>query len=507
MTEESRALIFILVLSATFFSFAHRPACSLTETGYFQRRRNIWFGLTLAAFLAHNFWLYTLVATLILIYANRRESNPSSLFFFNLFVLPVAYISIPGMGIMNFLIQFSHARMLELLILLPAFVSLLRQGNTPSFGRTGSDRAFIAYILLSIILHQRNTSLTDNLRQTFYLYIDVFLPYFVISRSVRNMQAFRDSLLSLVLAIMLLALFALFEFFKNWLLYDAVTLELGLNRGVAVYMKREGLLRVLVTAGQPIPLGYLMVAGMGLYLFLQRSIQQTLVRWVGMILLAAGLIAPLSRGPWIGAAVLIVIFIATGRYALRRLMILAIVAIFALPVVSMLPGGAKVINLLPFVGSTDKENVDYRKDLITNSIIVIKRNLWFGSVDYLNTPELESMRQGQGQGDIDIVNTYIGVSLETGIIGLGLFVSFFALTLSGIYRSMHSIPDRDSEEHLLGRVLLATLLAILTIIFTVSSITVIPIVYWSVAGLGVAYTRMVRSTATSRSPTRLIGAY
>jgi hypothetical protein len=39
---------------------------------------------------------------------------------------------------------------------------------------------------------------------------------------------------------------------------------------------------------------------------------------------------------------------------------------------------------------------------------------------------------------------------------------------------------------------LATLLAILVIIFTVSNITIIPIVYWSVAGLGVAYAEMMR---------------
>jgi hypothetical protein len=41
-------------------------------------------------------------------------------------------------------------------------------------------------------------------------------------------------------------------------------------------------------------------------------------------------------------------------------------------------------------------------------------------------------------------------------------------------------------------VLLATLIGILVIIFTVSSITFIPVVYWSIAGLGVAYIQMVR---------------
>ena len=101
----------------------------------------------------------------------------------------------------------------------------------------------------------------------------------------------------------------------------------------------------------------------------------------------------------------------------------------------------------------------------------------------------------QGQGIIDVVNTYIGVALNYGFVGLGLFVAFFAVTLLGIYRAMRSIPDKNSEEYLLGRVLLATLLAIVVIIFTVSSISIIPIVYFSVTGMGGAYVIMVRKNA------------
>ena len=74
-----------------------------------------------------------------------------------------------------------------------------------------------------------------------------------------------------------------------------------------------------------------------------------------------------------------------------------------------------------------------------------------------------------------------------------MFVGFFALVIIGVYRAMRSLPDRDSEEHLLGRALLSALLSILVTISTVSNIAIIPIVYWSFAGLGVAYAQMVRS--------------
>lgn len=493
MPEHLRALIVILVMATAFFSLAHRSASAISRPEDFTRRRNLWFTLTIAAFLTQNFWVYTLIAIPLLIHANRHETNSPSLFFFVLFALPMTSFQIPGMGLSNVLFSLSHARILALLILLPAFLALKRQGDTTPFGRTAPDKALAAYLLLTATLFLRETSLTNSLRETFYLFMDIFLPYYVISRSLKNMQSFRDALLSLVLAIMVLAPIAVFESYKHWLLYSSWTSMPELEVELTNYLAREGMLRALVTAGQPIALGYLMVVGMGLYLFLQRFIEQNFIRRLGVLLLAVGLFSPLSRGPWLGAAIMIIIFIVTGRYAARRLMSLALAAMLALPLVAILPGGDKVINLLPLIGSAEKENIDYRERLITNSMIVIQRNPWFGSVDFLKTPEMESMRQGQGI--IDIVNSYIRIALETGFVGLGLFIGFFALTLLGIFRAMRSIPDRDSEEHLLGRVLLATLLAILVIIFTVSSITVIPIMYWSVAAMGLAYAQMVRNSA------------
>jgi len=226
---------------------------------------------------------------------------------------------------------------------------------------------------------------------------------------------------------------------------------------------------------------------------------------LGMALLIIGLIFPVSRGPWIGACVLFIVFNATGRNPARRLIGLALAGMLALLLLSTLPGGERVINLLPFIGKTEKSNVDYRENLLTNSMIVIQRNLWFGSVNYLEEPEMVALYEG---GIIDVVNTYIAIALEKGIIGLGLFVGFFALVLIGVNRAMRLIADRESEEYLLGRVILSTLLAILVIIFTTSSITVIPLVYWSVAGLGVAYAQMVRKQPESNAQaTNIISKY
>ena len=236
----------------------------------------------------------------------------------------------------------------------------------------------------------------------------------------------------------------------------------------------------------------------GLYLFLQGSVRRRLQRRLGALLLAAGLFVPLSRGPWVGTAAIIAVFIATGRGAAKRLILLALAAVLALPLLAVIPGGQKVLDLLPFIGSVEKHNITYRERLIENALIVIQRNPWLGSVDYRSTPEMQSMVQGQGI--IDIVNTYIAVALEVGLIGLALFVGFFATVLLGIRKAMRTFPNKDDEQRRLGRALFATLAGILLTIFTVSSITVIPVVYWSVAGVGVAYIQMVRAIKHSGRP-------
>ncbi|MNJ74830.1 hypothetical protein D3C77_718210 [compost metagenome] len=78
-------------------------------------------------------------------------------------------------------------------------------------------------------------------------------------------------------------------------------------------------------------------------------------------------------------------------------------------------------------------------------------------------------------------------------------MAFFVAVLHGIRKAMRSFPDKDDERRQLGRALLATLIGILVIIFTVSSITFIPVVYWTVAGLGVAYIQMVRRLHNSQA--------
>ena len=497
MPEHFRALIVILFLASVVFLLARRPATELIPLADFKRRRNLWFLLTVLAFVSHSFWLYLGAGAVILLIAGRREHNPMALFYMLLFLIPPASVQVPGFGVVNYLVDLNHIRLLTLCVLRPAALQLSRQAGTLRFGRTWADKLLAAGLVLMSVLYLRETTPTDTLRQALYLYVDVFLPYYVASRGLRQISDFKDAMLAFVLTAFVMALIAVAEYVRHWLLYSALVDAMGVPWSMSGYLSRGGALRASVTTGQAIALGYVMSVAIGLFLFVQGYVQRPLHKGLGALLLAAGLFAPLSRGPWIGVVVIVVVFIALGKGAVKRLALLGAAGMLALPLLTIVPGGEKVLDLLPFIGNLEKENITYRERLMDNAWIVIQRNPLFGSFDFRNTPEMQSMIQGEGI--IDIVNTYINLALRVGLVGLGLFVAFFAVVLHGIRRAMLSFADKDDERRQLGRVLLATLMGILVIIFTVSSITFIPVVYWSIAGLGVAYIQMVRRLHDSQA--------
>jgi hypothetical protein len=490
MPEHLKALVVILLLASLVFAIARKASYELIGQEDFLRRRNLWFGLVGAAFLAHNYWIYIFIASLLLLATAARETNRIALFFVVLFAVPATTVEIPGLGLINYLFAMGHVRLLTLLILLPLLFRLQHRGDIIPFGRLKTDIALAVYLLLVFSLQLRETTVTDTLRQGFYLFIDIFLPYFVISRSIQGMHDFKGALHGFVMAAMALALIGIFEFAKHWQLYSAWFDAVNISHDYFGYALREGRLRASASIGQSIAFGYVMVVALGFYLFLGRFISNPLHRRLGWALLVGGAVASLSRGPWVGALALFMVFLATGPNALRRLVMLFFAGIFSLPLLAVIPGGNKVIDLLPFIGSVDKFNIDYRDKLIDNTLIVIDRNPWFGSVDFARAPEMQEMIQGEGI--IDVVNTYLLMALQIGYVGTGLFVGFFVLVGWSIFAGFRRLPEKGGEEHLLGRALLAALLAVLLIIFTVSPITVIPVVYWSVAGLGVAYTQMCR---------------
>lgn len=491
MPEHIRALVVVLALGMGVFVAARGAVVQTVPAATYKRWRNLWLLSTLTLFLSHDVWLCLALMSGLLLAYRRKEAHVVGLYFVVLFVAPPASVMIPGLGIIDHLWALDHYRLLALMLLLPTALALAQRGSTQRLGGSPVDWMVLGYLCLLSLLSFRDTSVTAGVRAVFSLWVDIFLPYYVVSRSIRDMEGFRHALTGYVLGAMILGVIGVFEALRIWRLYASVVGVLGLdNSYFGFYLMRSGFLRPIGTVGHSIVLGYVLVVAFGFFLYLKELLVKPVHRWLGLIALGAGILASLSRGPWVGAVLLVLIFVMLRPRSAWRLMKISCFSLIVLLVLTQLPHGQLLIDLLPIIGVEEQENVEYRADLLTNALPVIERHLLFGSTDYLDAPELQVMMQGEGI--IDIVNSYIGVALSSGVVGLMLFVGAFAAAFLQLMRGMRLARQIGDSSVVLGRALWATLAAIMLIIYTASGIFAIPVVYWTVIGLCVAYANAMK---------------
>ena len=498
MPEHLRALVVILALAGIVFALARGPVTELAMAPEdFKRRRNLWFVVTLAAYLANSFWLFIAIVGVVLAIAGRRERNPMALFAFLLFAVPPFHASIGGLGIVKQLLTLDFPRVLAITLLIPALFRIRNQARQDPVRWMLADYLVLGYLLVQLGLRFQIDSGTNTLRYTIYAFLDVWLPYYVASRSLRDVQAFRDVAMSVVCGLMVVALIAVFEALRHWLLYVPLEAALGAQWGLGSYLGRGGFLRAQGPTGQPIVLGYLMVVALALYPYLRRSIPAQPRWWLGFGLLLAGLLASFSRGPWVAAVIALVAFrFSTPKAVGGSLKAAAVIGVVVLAAMAS-PYGDTIKSYLPFVGNIEAENVEYRQRLLQSSIGVILQNPLFGSTTYMYSLINEDLVIG---GMVDIVNTYLAIGLANGLVGLGCFAGAFVYVTMAVFRRMWRLPDRESEQHTLGSALLACLIGVMVTIFTVSSISLIPVVYWTVLGLGAGYAALRDQAVVSEAP-------
>jgi len=492
MPEHLRSLIVITVLAGGVLYLLFRSGSkSLATPELFKTWAQQWAGITLGAFLSFNAIIYFLLLGLLGFIWILRAANPIASWLLVVFAIPWGGLTISGAGILNQFMMVDPQRILALTVLLPLLLGFGRQaagaGRTINRGAGRmADVVFLIYIIIIVFGLIRDTTPTNVLRNAVYLFLEAVLPYFVLTRRVTTPQQFRQCVYAFLVGCSIQGMLALFEMGKGWLLYSAVMQQLDLQWPWG-YLARSGALRATATFGQPIALGFVMVVAAGLVFAIREQLpRNTFLILLGLML--AGCLAALSRGPWIGLAVLFVVYSLMSAKAVQRLVFGAIAAAVVFSSAAVLPGGERLINLLPYVGTVEQENVDYRTHLFNNSIIVISRHPWFGSENFLEEPEMLEMRQGQGI--VDLVNTYLGIALSRGLVGLSIYCLFWIAVLFGLFQRFWAARQRKLPEVVIYRAFFSATVAALVIIGTVSSITAIPLILWTLAGLSVASFRI-----------------
>jgi O-antigen ligase len=137
-------------------------------------------------------------------------------------------------------------------------------------------------------------------------------------------------------------------------------------------------------------------------------------------------------------------------------------------------------------GSVDKGSIEYRQQLANRAWELFQENPFLG--DKLVLQKMEDLRQGVGL--IDLVNTYAEVLLLDGLIGLALFVGFLLVPLARTIRLAKRAFRSDLDLGLLGASLASCMVGTLLMIATCSFIFGYQKMFYVLAGLGMAYSRL-----------------
>jgi O-Antigen ligase len=510
MPANVKALIVVLALATLTFRFAKPIALKFSSESDFTLRRNVWFVLTVVAFLSPSFWLFALVAVPVLFTAGRKDSNPVAFYLLLLNVVPAVGVDIPVVGI-NQLFQLDIFRLLSLCVLVPVAWRHWRSkdlaATTSGFG--AMDVFLLAYGTLTIVLYVPADlpghvllpdTFTNTLRRAFLFYVDVYVLYFVVSRTCSSRRVIVEALAAFCLSCALLAPVAIFETLRSWLLYTDMAALWSGNPGMAFYLFRGATLRAQVSTGHALALGYLLAIAFGFWLYLQSHVTSARTRVLVGLLYWLGLLAAYGRGPWIGAITIYLVFVTLGPRALSRIFRAGALAAVICGAILSTPLGDRIIRVLPFVGgSVDSGSVTYRQHLAERSWGLIMRSPFFG--DQLAFRKLEDLRQGQGI--IDFVNTYASVALFYGLVGLFLFLAFVVIALFRVRNLAKRAAQTDPDLALLGVNLVACMVGTLMMIAGCSLIFAIEKMFYVLGGLAAAYVglgqaRLLQSAVADR---------
>ena len=491
MPIHIRAYVFVMILGLLGHWYSRKALVPGSLTGEdFDRRRIYWFSITTIAFLSGDFWVFCIACAIAAGWMARKETNVLALFVAILFAVPPVTRYIPGIPPMDVIIPISHQRILSTCILLPCALRLFSERHKRERGAVAPDIFVGLYLLYFFVRNFMADPFHYAIRWNFLLTIDIWALYYVASRSVFTLSRFREAVAALVGSLSVVALIAAFESLRRWRIYGA--LNQPFDAGPSAYVSRGdlGLLRVEVTLGHPIILG--MAMGIGLLLMLSMGSQLVNKRWrlplTAMFALAC--LLALSRGPWVATVAGCIVLILSGPGRARRIAYSVFAVVLCGLALSATPFGRSIFKMMPKFGDSENDgSVAYRQQLWDVSVEVWKQNFWFGDLHYIRNPMMEVMRQGEGI--IDMVNTYAHIGLALGLLGLCLFAACALSCWAVASRAIPADhPDREALESF-RKAMRACVFMVLVTYATVSEVGYASAFLWVFLGLSAGLPRLV----------------
>lgn len=292
-----------------------------------------------------------------------------------------------------------------------------------------SDLAVLGFTLIYCICMSLRDTPTGVARTVVTFLVPYVLSYQIVSRV--RLGSPEIILRLFVVAAAAAGLLCLFESLRHWPLYAGI---MGVKNDIwtvdapRTWLERGGIARAYGPFAHPLTggamLGLAAVAAWGLSRI--RGVSGPLALLGALILVGLG--ATLSRSGLVAVAVGLMVFqFLRGRYLLAILVPLAgLVIVFGLPILG---------------GEDARFNAAYRIGLLSGVPRALGGHMWFGYREAVAQGMLDSFIQGQGI--VDLVNAYLALLVEGGLVTVVAFL-LFILSAYPHYRAIKRLqPGRE----------------------------------------------------------------
>lgn len=504
LLSNLRALIFVSVIAMLVFSIGRKGLAPLISWEEQQRLYKLLAVVSCAAFVIPNIWLYLGVLG-VAAYTSRPPPGDTHLqawrvtvWFWLLLAVPAIPVNIPGVGGIGYFFEISHIRVLCLLLLLPEVFEV--RSKKQGFGSHPVDLCVAAYLVgpALVLLFFYDTTVTDWIRVTFLTFVDVWLPYWAVSRVFQTREHLRRGLAAMVVLGMALGVVGVFEMQRAWAFYGGIEDNFDVNWSLTIYLMRDGYLRAQVTSGHSLAFAFACVLNLGLWIWLREHVTKVWLGWLGLLALVAGVGASLSRGSWMACLLSMGLLALMSRKPVRNLIIMGVLSVVAVMVAAaFVPSFQELINKIiegKSGGDGDDSEKEYRQALFETSVALISQSPWFGVPNAY--AYMEHLRQGQGI--IDVVNTYLAIALSYGMTALAPFVLMFLINLWRMW-TLRLQLGLEQEGGRAATAMIAVTVSVMVMIFSTSSIAAIPYLYFALNGAMVALDRLYRPVPEKRA--------
>ena len=391
---------------------------------------------------------------------------------------------------------YEYSRALSVTLLLPYYLTGEKEKVT------FQEKVLIVFLACLILFDFRadGFSVTVGLRLFLGYFLDWYLPFSVLSRTLRSKEQIRAVLGAIVLGSLIRLLPTLYEFVRQWNLYNLMFVMVGENQELLFRRYRAGFIRVSSAFFSPIVHGYYGGLALIASIYLSRFID-TKYRIPYFATASISVVIAFSKGPWLATAVAFCyLFFSDKKFARGKTISAILLVTVAL---AMTPVGEKIYGMIPFVGDISQESEDYRELLLQQSLIVFKESPWFGlpSKELYAHPALQVLLQGQGI--IDITNYYLQLLLEFGVFVLAVFLLMTISAVSGVrkvikqfdrifvyYDDIGSDLDKAKADAIsLGHNIIALLMLSSIVLLIISDIDRMLIIHFVIVSIAVSYAR------------------